>query len=158
MRIIRIDERLIHGQVIIGWIENTSIRTLTLIHDSMNTQYLNLYRNMIDPAIEFLTVDISSGHYQFTRSEDALFIVEDIETLYDNCSIIDMIKPDLVNIGGIRHDEYDIDVLDFVKLTNEEAGKLLELHEQYSDVKFNARELPDSKEHNIIKLVQKHLQ
>lgn len=157
MRIIRIDERLIHGQVIIGWIEATSIRTLTLIHNNMNTDYLNLYRNMIDPDIEFLTVDISSDNYQFTGRENALFIIEDIETLSDNCSIIDLIKPDLINIGGIMHDKYDIDLLDFVKLTNAEANELIELQNHYSDVKFNARELPDSKEHNIIKLIKKHL-
>ena len=60
MNILRVDDRLIHGQVVAGWARPLGIRSLILVSDQIckDEWACNAYRLAIPEGIEFLFVSI----------------------------------------------------------------------------------------------------
>ncbi len=153
MKTLRIDERLIHGQVIIGWIENLSINNLYLLHDGLNEFILDNYSSMLS-NINFSAINLSVIK-SFKIENNSLLVIGNLTLLNKYIDIIDLIKPDLINLGGIRHSDADYKPFDFIQLTKEEINIINEIDKKYQ-IKINAQELPYSKEFNIIEIIKKY--
>ncbi len=153
MKTLRIDERLIHGQVIIGWIENLSINNLYLLHDGLNNFILDNYKSMLS-SINFTTINLSIIK-SFKIEENSLLVIGNLAMLNRYIDILDIIKPDLINLGGIRHNDADYKPFDFIQLTKCEIDIINEIDKNYQ-IKINAQELPYSKEFNIIDIIKNY--
>ncbi len=152
MRIIRIDDRLIHGQVIIGWIQNLSIDNVILFEEDLPDYVKDVYRNMLFTVNNFQIVNLLNDFSIDTSVKNVLFIIKDINTLYKYKDKLLKIKPNLINIGGLRTTENKKKILDFVYLSNTDIEQLKEIASIFQ-IKINARELPYTKEYDIMKLI-----
>ncbi len=154
-RIIRIDDRLIHGQVIIGWVDNLAIRRLFLAHDNIPDDIIKLYSNMLASTVSFTEIKLNSvqGNPFTNLNESSLIIVRDISALHAHSELFLKFKPDLINIGGMRTEKDKDRIADFVYLSDEDKSMMLDISEIF-ECKINARELPDSKEFNIISIIK----
>lgn len=154
-RIIRIDDRLIHGQVIIGWVDNLAIRRLFLAHDDIPEDIIELYSNMLSSTVSFTEIQLNNvQNNPFTHlMERSLIIVRDISALHRHGELFLKFEPDLINIGGMRTEKDKDRIADFVYLSYEDKSMMLDISEMF-ECRINARELPDSREYDIISIIK----
>jgi mannose/fructose/N-acetylgalactosamine-specific phosphotransferase system component IIB len=141
----RIDDRLIHGQVVIGWGRALGIDLIVLVDDQVATSAWEqeLYRMAVAPEIEvrFVTVAQASrdmGDWQ-ANGKRGLVLTGDLDTMV----ALHSAQPEAVhkiNVGGIHHRPGRRERLPFVYLTDQELRTLQELEAEGAIV--TAQDLP----------------
>jgi mannose/fructose/N-acetylgalactosamine-specific phosphotransferase system component IIB len=128
----RIDDRLIHGQVVIGWGRPLGINLIILVDDQVATSQWEqeLYRMAVDPDIEvrFVTVQDASSHLREWQENGkrGLVLTGDLESM----AALHAASPEIIhriNLGGIHHRPGRRERLPFVYLTDQELGTLTAL-------------------------------
>jgi mannose/fructose/N-acetylgalactosamine-specific phosphotransferase system component IIB len=130
----RIDDRLIHGQVVIGWGRPLGINLIILVDDQVATSEWEqeLYRMAVDPDIEvrFATVAEAVSHLAEWQANGkrGLVLTGDLESM----AALHAASPDIVhriNLGGIHHRPGRRERLPFVYLTDQELRALAAMEE-----------------------------
>ncbi|MCS7230609.1 MAG: PTS sugar transporter subunit IIB [Elusimicrobiota bacterium] len=137
--IIRIDDRLLHGQVIEGWIKPLKIEKLVVSSDIVYCDSLqkNLYLISVPENIELeclsleLTAEkISAGKFDKIKT---LVLISSLKDLYELVLKIRKIFPDYklppVNVGGIRHTEGRVQIYKALFLSLEEIQIIKKLEQ-----------------------------
>ncbi len=126
----RIDDRLIHGQVVVGWGQPLNIQFIVLVDDIVaeSDWEQDLYRMAVPPEMEI--------HFHFVRdaaswidayrssAPPGILVTGDIATmrrLVETAGVRD------VNVGGIHHRPGRVQHLRYVFLTPDEQNALREL-------------------------------
>lgn len=143
----RIDDRLIHGQVVIGWGRAMGIELIILVDDQVAASdwEQELYRMAVAPEIEvrFVTVADATAHMSEWQSNGkrGLMLTGDVETM----ATLRTSNPDVVqriNLGGIHHRPGRRERLPFLYLTDQELSSLQSL--EASGAVITAQELPST--------------
>jgi mannose/fructose/N-acetylgalactosamine-specific phosphotransferase system component IIB len=125
----RIDDRLIHGQVVIGWGRPMGIDLIVLVDDQVATSQWEqeLYRMAVAPDIEvrFVTMADAAAHMPEWQSNGkrGLVLTGDLETM----ATLRGLNPDVIqriNLGGIHHRPGRRERLPFLYLTDQELRSL----------------------------------
>jgi mannose/fructose/N-acetylgalactosamine-specific phosphotransferase system component IIB len=141
----RIDDRLIHGQVVIGWGRPMGINLIILVDDhvAQSDWEQELYRMAVAPDIEvrFVTVAEAIGQLQDwqTNGKRGLVLTGDLETM----AALHAANPAMVhriNLGGIHHRPGRRERLPFIYLTDQELRTLTSLEQAGAEV--TAQDLP----------------
>lgn len=141
----RIDDRLIHGQVVIGWGRAMGINLIVLVDDQVagSEWEQELYRMAVAPGIEvrFVTVTEAGSHMTEWQSNGkrGLVLTGDVETM----ATLRASHPEVVqriNLGGIHHRPGRKERLPFVYLTDPELRSLQILEE--GGAVITAQDLP----------------
>jgi PTS system mannose-specific IIB component/fructoselysine and glucoselysine-specific PTS system IIB component len=141
----RIDDRLIHGQVVIGWGRPLGVSLIVLVDDQVAASpwEQDLYRMAVPPDIrvEFATLQDAAVHLPEWASDShrVAVLTGDIPTmvaLHD--ARADLVQH--VNLGGIHHRPGRVERLRYVYLTEEELMQLRRL--EASGAKVSAQDLP----------------
>lgn len=143
----RVDDRLVHGQVVIGWGRSLAIELIVLVDDTVAASQWeqDLYRMAVPPEIEvrFTTIADASTHLAEWRSgaRRTLILTGDLPSMIalhaaDPSSIHE------VNLGGIHHRAGRRERLPYLYLTDDELRSLLALEAAGADVR--AQDLPTS--------------
>jgi PTS system mannose-specific IIB component/fructoselysine and glucoselysine-specific PTS system IIB component len=144
--LLRIDERLIHGQVVIGWGHHFRVDRYIVVDDELATSgwEQDLYRLGAGGA-EVLFVTPAEAHVRMAewREESARSIVltRDVGTML-RLGEGGALKGESVNVGGVHHAPGRDELLTYVHLSEKERGDLVALSESGVDV--SARDLPDA--------------
>ena len=143
----RIDDRLIHGQVVIGWGRPLGINLIILVDDQVAASEWEqeLYRMAVDPDIEVKFVKVADATSQLAEwqanGKRGLVLTGDLETM----AALHAASPDIVhriNLGGIHHRPGRRERLPFVYLTDQELRALAVLEEGGAVV--TAQDVPTS--------------
>ncbi|HET6798832.1 MAG TPA: PTS sugar transporter subunit IIB [Gemmatimonadales bacterium] len=141
----RIDDRLIHGQVVVGWGRALGIDLIVLVDDQVagSSWEQELYRMAVTPEIDvrFVTVTQASTEMAGWQSNGkrGLLLTGDLETM----AALHAASPEIVhriNLGGIHHRAGRRERLPFVYLTDQELRKLQEL--ETDGAVITAQDLP----------------
>lgn len=144
----RVDDRLIHGQVVVGWARPLGIRRIVLVDDAVRASEWEqqIYRVGVpsDVAVEFASVAeaVAALPTWAQAAEAVLILVGDVETLFRMCTQ----APNLVrrvNLGGLHHSDGRSRRADYVYLSANEEALLRQL--AGSGVEVTAQALPSSK-------------
>jgi D-glucosaminate PTS system EIIB component len=128
----RIDDRLIHGQVVIGWGRPLGINLIILVDDQVagSAWEQELYRMAVDPGIEvrFVTVAEATSHLREWQDngQRGLVLTGDLESM----AALHAASPEIIqriNLGGIHHRPGRRERLPFVYLTDQELRTLTDL-------------------------------
>jgi PTS system mannose-specific IIB component/fructoselysine and glucoselysine-specific PTS system IIB component len=130
----RIDDRLIHGQVVVGWGQPCNLGFLVLVDSAVvdSEWEQELYRMGVPPGMDlyFDSVESAARRIADYRADAraGMLLVGDIATMAELQSRV----PDLtaVTIGGIHHKEGRRARLRYVFLTPEEETALRDLAER----------------------------
>jgi mannose/fructose/N-acetylgalactosamine-specific phosphotransferase system component IIB len=147
----RIDDRLIHGQVVVGWGQPLDLRRIVMVDDEVATSEWEqeLYRMGVPPEmqVEFLTIDGAVGAYQaIARDERATMVLcGDIGTMIALCAGVPDIRE--VNLGGLHHKPGRHQRLRYVFLTDAEEDALRGLASRGVDV--SAQDLPAARKWSL---------
>jgi PTS system mannose-specific IIB component/fructoselysine and glucoselysine-specific PTS system IIB component len=126
----RIDDRLIHGQVVVGWGQPLDVRFIVLVDDAVaeSDWEQDLYRMAVPPEMEvrFLTAADAATKLDAYRTENqpGILLTGDIATMRElvrHGGVRD------VNVGGLHHRAGRVQHLRYVFLTPHEQGALREL-------------------------------
>jgi mannose/fructose/N-acetylgalactosamine-specific phosphotransferase system component IIB len=140
----RIDDRLIHGQVVVGWGQPLDIRFLVLVDDLVASSEWEkeLYRMAVPPEMEIYFADVETAvrdHARYASDpRPGLLIAGDISSMHRLVNGVKAIGS--VNIGGIHHRGGRRQKLRYVFLTPEEEGELLAL--EAAGVEVTAQDVP----------------
>lgn len=125
--LVRVDDRLVHGQVVVGWGRALKLRRIVLVDDLVreNGWEQDLYRMGMpeEMEIEFASVpEAADAHRRW--EEDAahtLVLVGNVDTLV---RLADVAPVERVNLGGIHQGPGRRECLRYVFLTDAESAKL----------------------------------
>lgn len=141
----RIDDRLIHGQVVIGWGRPLGIDLIILVDDQVagSAWEQELYRMAVGPEIEVSFVTVAEATTQMgdwqANGRRGLVLTGDLETM----AALHAASPDVIhriNLGGLHHRPGRRERLPYVYLTDQELRALRAL-EQGGAV-ITAQDLP----------------
>ena len=143
----RIDDRLIHGQVVVGWGQRLSIGFIVLVDDGVraNVWEQELYRMGVPPAMDvvFATVAEAAEHLaEWERDpRKGILLTGDVDTMAALCAAVPEVRR--VNVGGIHAREGRTERLRYVFLTEAEAARLRDLAGR--GVEVTAQDVPTAK-------------
>jgi PTS system mannose-specific IIB component/fructoselysine and glucoselysine-specific PTS system IIB component len=129
----RIDDRLIHGQVVVGWGQPLDLEFIVLVDDTVAASdwEQELYRMGVPPEMEvvFLTADEAVAaipKYQADK-RPGLLLTGDVATMR---RLVDGASIPTVNVGGIHSKPGRSQKMRYVFLTGEEEQELRDLAAQ----------------------------
>jgi PTS system mannose-specific IIB component/fructoselysine and glucoselysine-specific PTS system IIB component len=140
----RIDDRLIHGQVVVGWGQPLDIRFLVLVDDLVASSdwEQDLYRMAVPPEMEMLFADVDTAIKDHARyacdPRPGLLITGDIASMHRLVSGVKAIGS--VNLGGIHHRAGRVEKLRYIFLTPAEEEELRAL--EAAGVEVTAQDVP----------------
>ena len=141
----RVDDRLVHGQVVIGWGRPLGIEFIALVDENVAASpwEQDLYRMAVPPEIEirFTTVAEASAELPAWQAGErrGLLLTGDVDTM----GALYRAAPAVVhhiNLGGIHHRPGRRERLPYVYLSDEELRCLVALEAQGADI--SAQDLP----------------
>lgn len=142
----RIDDRLIHGQVVVGWGQPLNIRFIVLVDDAVAASdwEQELYRMGVPPEMDvyFHTASDAVAAIPRYRSDArrGILLTGDIATmrrLVDDAGVL------AVNVGGIHSRAGRTQRLRYVFLSPDEESALRQLAEQGASV--TAQDVPGAR-------------
>jgi len=140
----RIDDRLIHGQVVVGWGQPLDIRFLVLVDDLVASSdwEQELYRMAVPPEMEIYFADVDTAirdHARYAADPRlGILITGDISSMHRLINGVKAIGS--VNLGGIHHRAGRKEKLRYIFLTPDEERELLDL--ESSGVEVTAQDVP----------------
>lgn len=147
MSLVRVDDRLIHGQVVVGWGRAMKVQRIVLVDDAISQSdwEMDLYRVGVPAGMEVLFHSVSEAAGlmgEWDKSpERTIVLVGNIDTLVRLCEIAPEI--DRVNLGGVHAREGRTERLPYVFLSEQEAEDLRSLARRNIDV--TARDVPGAR-------------
>ena len=145
--LVRLDDRLIHGQVVVGWGQALDANKIVLVDDqvSENEWERELYTMGVPPGmtVEFSSVAEAGSTIDGLAADASrtIVVVADVDTLVAVCRSSEAIRK--VNIGGVHEGPGRIRRLRYVFLTSDEAEKLEAL--AASGVEVTAQDVPTAR-------------
>lgn len=140
----RVDDRLIHGQVIIGWGRPLGIDFILLVDDQVRESpwEQDLYRMGVPAGIDVIFASTTEAAESLPRwSADArrgIVLVGEIGTLVGLAAL--GVRLPRINLGGIHHKPGRTERLPYLYLTDEELAQLRQLEAGGTEV--TAQDLP----------------
>ena len=140
----RIDDRLIHGQVVVGWGQPLNARFLVLVDDMVASSdwEKELYRMAVPPEMEIFFADVSTAtrdHMKYAADpRPGILITGDIDSMLRLVKGVKAIGS--VNVGGVHYRAGRAEKLRYVFLTPPEEQQLRSL--EGSGVEVTAQDVP----------------
>jgi mannose/fructose/N-acetylgalactosamine-specific phosphotransferase system component IIB len=153
--IVRIDDRLVHGQVSAGWVEPLGIRRVVLANDAIAGDELEreLYRTAVPEGVEFVAAGVAEAAALLAKPGPEPCIVL-VESVGDALRLVEAgLAVQGINVGGVHSGAGRAEVLPFVYLTAEERAEVRALAAK--GVKLEAKMLPHSEAWDLAELVGK---
>jgi mannose/fructose/N-acetylgalactosamine-specific phosphotransferase system component IIB len=143
----RIDDRLIHGQVVVGWGQPLNARFMVLVDDLVASSdwEKELYRMAVPPEMEILFADVDSAireHPKYSADpRPGILITGDIASMRRLVRGVKAIGS--VNIGGVHHRAGRAAKLRYVFLTPDEERQLHDI--EAAGVEVTAQDVPSAR-------------
>ena len=140
----RIDDRLIHGQVVVGWGQPLDLRFIVLVDDEVAASdwEQELYRMGVPPEMDVYFESVEGAvrrHAEFAAdARPGLVLTGDIETMRRLVDGVGTIRR--VNLGGVHHRVGRAQRLRYVFLAPEEERALRALAAR--GVNVSAQDVP----------------
>jgi mannose/fructose/N-acetylgalactosamine-specific phosphotransferase system component IIB len=140
----RLDDRLIHGQVVVGWGKPLNVGFIVLVDDAVRASAWEqeLYRMGVPAEIEVVFASTAEALQHLPEWERdprvGILVAGDIETLA--ALTADSHRVSRVNVGGVHHRPGRSERLRYVYLTDAEAAQLKALAAQ--GVEVTAQDVP----------------
>ena len=146
IRLCRIDDRLIHGQVVLGWARALGIGDIVLVDDDVAASpwEQDLYRMAVPPELQVEFVDTAAARGRLAGwqagATAVLILTGKVETMAH--LLEGLSDPPPVNLGGIHHRAGRTERLPYVYLTDEELRELRRLED--AGVEVTAQDVPSA--------------
>ncbi len=146
--LVRLDDRLIHGQVVIGWGQPLNARFIVLVDDEVRASpwEQDLYRMGVPAHIEVIFASVAEATRRLSewRASDqaGILLTGNVDSLEALCagSGGQLRK---INVGGVHHRSGRTERLRYVYLSDDEARQLRRISE--TGVEVTAQDVPTAR-------------
>jgi mannose/fructose/N-acetylgalactosamine-specific phosphotransferase system component IIB len=144
----RVDDRLIHGQVVVGWGQPLELRFIVLVDDEVASSEWEqeLYRMGVPPEMSVFFYSVTDAASRLSelqaRAEPGLLLVGDIPTMRRLVEQSDG-RIRAVNVGGVHHSLGRVQRLRYVFLTPDEEQGLRDI--AALGVEVSAQDVPSAR-------------
>lgn len=144
LELYRIDDRLIHGQVVVGWGQPLDLRFIVLVDDEVAASdwEQELYRMGVPPDMDVYFDAVDAAAANLSRYQDderrGILLTGDIETMTRLVDATDSIRR--VTVGGIHHRPGRTQRLRYVFLSPDEESRLRDLARR--GIEVTAQDVP----------------
>jgi mannose/fructose/N-acetylgalactosamine-specific phosphotransferase system component IIB len=141
---VRIDDRLIHGQVVLGWSRTLKPDRIVVGNDRIarNTWERKFYTASVPPHIKvsFLTIEETTIELlnNLYKNESVLLLFEGVRDVYT--LVQKGVRLERINIGGLHYRRGAEELLPYVFVTDEDRELLRELVK--SGITLLAQDIP----------------
>lgn len=148
IQLFRVDDRLIHGQVVIGWASHLKSEQIILCDDSVynNDWEKELYLSVVDESIKTQVLSVAElaglfkeGIVDLSKTIIVVKGPEVVEELLEK-----NVVPDIINIGGLHYKEGRETYLSYLYLGPEEVASFKRI--MNSGVRLVCQDVPEAKE------------
>ena len=153
----RIDDRLIHGQVVVGWGQPLDLGFIVLVDDVVaeSDWEQELYRLGVPPGMEVYFVSTADAAREITKyttdRRTGMILTGSVETMLTLARTA--VRPvTAVNVGGIHHREDRTQRLRYVFLNESEEQSLREMAQL--GVVVTAQDVPSATAHSLEALLR----
>jgi len=143
----RIDDRLIHGQVVVGWGQPLALEFIVLVDDEVahSDWEQELYRMGVPPEMSVYFEDLTAAGQNLAgyQADDrrGLLLTADITSMAQLCDATGTIRR--VNVGGIHHRPGRVQRLRYVFLSPQEEDALRALEAR--GIEVTAQDVPGAR-------------
>ncbi len=146
----RIDDRLIHGQVTVGWSRILQPDQIVLCNDTIaaDSWQSRIYKSAVPPEIEVSILDKESTAdflNNLPLEHKTILLVENPEDMFD--LVRRGVKIDEVNAGGMHHSNNKYEMFEYVYVNRADIAYLRRILN--SGITINAQSVPGVKVHTI---------
>lgn len=148
IELFRVDERLIHGQVVVGWGERLATDRIVVVDDQLSASEWEqeLYRLGVPPTVTALFVPVEEARRSLpswrSSPQRTIVLLRDVATL-QRLARDGALAGEDVNLGGIHFAPGRVRVLPFLFLSPGERADLRQI--AAGGVRIHARDLPSSR-------------
>jgi mannose/fructose/N-acetylgalactosamine-specific phosphotransferase system component IIB len=158
LSLVRIDDRLVHGQVVEGWIPLLRAEAVLVVSDAAAADELqvSLMRLALPEAIdlEALTVHQAASHPGFKPGYPKRLLVLAPGPLEVLRLLDEGARFSTVNVGGLHYTAGKVQLGKAIFLSEEDRRALLEILKR--GVKLEGRALPNDKETDLMEMLEAH--
>jgi mannose/fructose/N-acetylgalactosamine-specific phosphotransferase system component IIB len=153
--ILRVDDRLVHGQVLAGWVAALALERMVLVNDAVAADPFEreIYGSAVPPEVELVILPLV-GAVMAGMALTARRAIWLVESLSDAFALVEQGLPvESINIGGIHAAAGRSEVLPFVWLSAAERKLCRRL--AGAGVRLEARMLPTAVPHDLAALLER---
>jgi mannose/fructose/N-acetylgalactosamine-specific phosphotransferase system component IIB len=151
MLILRVDDRLVHGQVIAGWVRPLGIHCIILASDRLSHDEwaCSAYRLAIPDGIDFscYTIEDCVKHTNTENERRVMVLVESVREASQLVKKGITIKE--VNVGGLSYREGTREIAPYIYLSTDDIESVVYLHSV--GIKVTGKQLPNSAAVDVVK-------
>ena len=143
----RVDDRLIHGQVVVGWGQPFNIGLIVLVDDQVAScdWEQDLYRMGVPPEMELVFADVATAvreHPKYAADpRHSIILTGNVATMRALVTGTGAIRS--VNVGGLHHRPGRMQKMRYVFLSPDEEQELRDLIS--CGVKVSAQDVPGAR-------------
>ena len=153
----RVDERLIHGQVVVGWSNSLKFDRIVLINDQVafNKWERDLYLACVPPEMKATILPIDEGVAKILQNRfKGERIVILVDSPFDILRMVEKgVKINSVNVGGVHSKRNRMQILPYLCLSPEEISAFKKIIS--AGIKCECRDVPLAKKHDLSLLFDK---
>jgi PTS system mannose-specific IIB component/fructoselysine and glucoselysine-specific PTS system IIB component len=147
LSLVRVDDRLVHGQVVVGWVQALGAKRILVVDDDLadNVWERELYALGVPPglAVDFTPVSTAPALIAdaIRAAERTIVLVANVESAVRLCAATHDVKR--LNIGGLHNGDGRTKRLPYVYMTADEAAQLRALRE--TGIEVAAQDVPTAR-------------
>lgn len=147
----RVDERLIHGQVVVGWGNRLKFEHLALVNDQVasNPWERELYLSCVPPEIKATILSVPEAISQIQQNgfaDDKTVIL--VDSPFDILRMTEKgVEIDCVNVGGVHAKSGRRKILPYIFLSPQEIAAFKRIIS--AGVKCECRDVPLAEKHDL---------
>jgi PTS system mannose-specific IIB component len=155
--LIRIDDRLVHGQIVQGWLKSLDVDTVLVVSDSAasdKTQQilmgmaLSSFIKLDVKTLKDATVSLLNGDYD--KEKIMVLVTQPSDVVY----MLDRgLKIKSLNIGGMHFISGKKQLMENICVNNEEVESLKQIYS--SGVEIEVRVLPDDEKKDFMHILKR---
>jgi mannose/fructose/N-acetylgalactosamine-specific phosphotransferase system component IIB len=155
--LLRVDERLIHGQVVVGWGEEIHMKRIVVVDDEISESpwEQELYRLGVPPKMEAEFASVASARAELSQWQEdtdrTVVLIRDCQSL-ERLSAEGALKDLKVNLGGLHSAPGRERVLPYLYLSDEDRESLRRVEE--AGAKISAQDVPGTKPFSLAELIR----
>lgn len=144
----RVDERLIHGQVVVGWGEQLHADRIIVVDDELHSSAWEqeLYCLGVPPEVDASFVNIDQARREFgnwrTDARRTIVLLRDLDSLR-RLAAGRVVAGEEINLGGLHHGANRRRVLPYLFLDTRDFDALREVAGEGGQI--TARDLPNTR-------------
>lgn len=155
--IFRIDDRLVHGQVVEGWVHNLGLTRITIVSDRIkkDAEYRQILEFSVPPEIR---VDILDTEEFALKTSGVYLEEEDTIVLFENPT--DVLKSmdygariDKLNVGCMHYDGHNRKMSKNVAVSEEDIVAFKDINAM--GARLECRALPNDKEVDLMESINR---